>query len=124
MEIKIKRIYEKPAKSDGTRILIDRIWPRGVKRIDAAIDDWMKEIAPSESLRKWFDHKEERFAEFEKKYIIELENNAGAVQQLLGKAKENRLTLLYGAKDQIHNQAAVLKTYLLNQQLQHTKTYE
>ena len=115
MDIQTKRIYEKPANSDGTRILIDRVWPRGVSKGDAKLDEWMKEIAPSTELRKWFDHEEERFDDFSKKYKKELENHSKLVQQLLEKAKDKRLTLLYGAKDEKHNQAIVLKNYLENQ---------
>tara|TARA_R110002020_G_scaffold316113_6_gene531182 strand:+ start:197 stop:544 length:348 start_codon:yes stop_codon:yes gene_type:complete len=115
MDIQTKRIYEKPANRDGTRILIDRVWPRGVSKGDAKLDEWMKEIAPSTELRKWFDHEEERFDDFSKKYKKELENHSKLVQQLLEKAKDKRLTLLYGAKDEKHNQAIVLKNYLENQ---------
>ncbi|MBG44796.1 MAG: hypothetical protein CL530_12590 [Aequorivita sp.] len=115
MDIQTKRIYEKPANRDGTRILIDRVWPRGVSKGDAKLDEWMKEIAPSTELRKWFDHEEKRFDDFSKKYKKELENHSKLVQQLLEKAKDKRLTLLYGAKDEKHNQAIVLKNYLENQ---------
>ena len=115
MDIKIKRIYEDPEKSDGTRILVDRIWPRGVTKEDAKLDDWIKEIAPSTELRKWFDHKEKRYDEFLKKYKKELEDHQDLVSDLLKRTKEKRLTLLYGAKDEEHNQAVVLKEYLENQ---------
>lgn len=115
IDIKIKRIYEDASKNDGFRILVDRIWPRGVSKKDAKLDEWMKEIAPSTELRKWFDHKEDRFAEFEKKYYKELENRPELIEELLKKAKEKRLTLLYGAKDETHNQAAVLKDFIENQ---------
>ncbi|MCG2419256.1 DUF488 family protein [Aequorivita sp. F47161] len=115
MDIQTKRIYEKAANRDGTRVLVDRVWPRGVSKEDAKLNEWMKEIAPSEKLRKWFDHKEERFEEFSKKYKKELEKHSNLVQQLLDKAKDKRLTLLFGAKDEAHNQAIVLKEYLDNQ---------
>ncbi|MCB0454374.1 MAG: DUF488 domain-containing protein [Aequorivita sp.] len=115
IDIKIKRIYEDASKNDGFRILVDRIWPRGVSKKDAKLDEWMKEIAPSTELRKWFDHKEDRFAEFEKKYYKELENCPELIEELLKKAQEKRLTLLYGAKDETHNQAAVLKDFIENQ---------
>ena len=114
MDIKIKRIYDDPEKSDGIRILVDRIWPRGVSKEEAKLDDWIKEIAPSTELRKWFDHKEERFGEFLKKYKKELEDHQDLVINLLKKAKKKRLTLLYGAKDKKHNQAVVLKEFLEN----------
>ena len=113
MDIQTKRIYEKPANRDGTRILIDRVWPRGVSKGDAKLDEWMKEIAPSTELRKWFDHEEERFDDFSKKYKKELENHSKLVQQLLEKAKDKRLTLLYGAKDEKHNQAILFSAILL-----------
>ncbi len=115
MDIQIKRIYEKAANRDGTRILVDRVWPRGVSKEDAKLDEWMKDIAPSKELRKWFDHKEERFDGFSKKYKKELKDHSDLVEQLLEKAKEKRLTLLYGAKDEKHNQAVVLKEYLEDQ---------
>lgn len=112
MDIKIKRIYEDPADSDGTRILVDRIWPRGVSKEKAKLDDWIKEVAPSTELRKWFDHKDERFEEFSKKYKKELEAHSDLIQDLLKKAKSKRLTLLYGAKNEKYNQAVVLKEFL------------
>lgn len=115
MDIKIKRVYDEPEKSDGTRILVDRIWPRGVSKEDAKLKDWIKEIAPSTELRKWFDHKEERFEEFSKRYKKELESQTDLVNSLLQHAKENQLTLLYGARDEKHNQAIVLKEFLENQ---------
>lgn len=114
MDIHIKRIYEDTSKTDGFRVLVDRIWPRGVSKEDAKLDEWLKEIAPSTELRKWFDHKEERFEEFSKKYKEELKNHSDLVEKLLKTAKNKRLTLLYGAKDETHNQAVVLKTYLEN----------
>lgn len=112
MDIKIKRIYEDPAKSDGVRILVDRIWPRGISKEKAHLDDWMKEIAPSTELRKWFDHQDERFEEFSVKYKKELQDKSDLIQELLDKAKSKRLTLLYGAKNEKHNQAVVLKEFL------------
>ncbi|MEM0518179.1 DUF488 domain-containing protein [Aequorivita flava] len=115
MDIKTKRIYEDANKTDGFRVLVDRIWPRGVSKEDANLNEWMKEIAPSKELRKWFDHKEERFDEFSKKYKSELKKKDDLVQQLIAKAKDKRITLLYGAKDEKNNQAIVLKEYLENQ---------
>lgn len=111
-EIQIKRIYEDASKNDGFRVLVDRVWPRGVSKEDVKLDEWMKEIVPSTELRKWFDHKEERFDEFSKKYKKELDKHSNLVEELLNKAKEKCLTLLYGAKDETHNQAVVLKVYL------------
>lgn len=113
MEIQIKRIYEDASKDDGFRVLVDRIWPRGVSKENAKLDEWMKEIAPSTALRKWFDHKPERFDEFSKKYKIELQEHSNIIDQLQKKAGKKVLTLLYSAKDEKHNQAVVLKNYLL-----------
>lgn len=113
MDIQIKRIYEDAAKSDGFRILVDRIWPRGISKEDAQLDTWMQEIAPSTELRKWFDHKKERFPEFSEKYELELTQNSVLIKELRRTANEKRITLLYGAKDQKYNQAAVLKKFLL-----------
>lgn len=110
--IHIKRIYDDPAKSDGTRVLVDRLWPRGVSKDDAHLDLWLKEIAPSNELREWFGHKPERFAEFSRKYKEELANNpAVATLQELARNSE-QLTLLYGARDPDHNQAVVLQQLL------------
>lgn len=104
----IKRVYEKPDENDGTRILIDRLWPRGLKKEEAKIDRWMKEIAPSDSLRKWFAHKEERWEVFLHRYKNELKEKNEPLKQLhdLGRAK--KVTLLYAAKDEERNNAVVL----------------
>ncbi len=110
MAFRIKRIYEKPASTDGTRVLVDRLWPRGLKKTDAKIDLWMKEVAPSAELRKWFGHEPERFAEFKRRYKKELSKDAFAELRNLGKDKT--VTLLYGAKDPEMNQAAVLLALL------------
>ena len=115
MDIQIKRIYEDASKSDGFRVLVDRIWPRGVSKEDSQLDEWLKEIAPSTELRKWFNHKEERFSEFSKKYKVELRNHSDLIEELLKKARKQRLTLLYGAKDEKYNQAVVLKSFLEKQ---------
>lgn len=112
MKIKIKRIYEDVENDDGTRILVDRLWPRGVSKEEAQLADWMKEIAPSTELRKWFNHEEDRFPEFSKKYKKELESHNDLTNALLKKAKSNQLTLVYSAKDEVHNQAVVLKEFL------------
>ncbi len=114
MDICIKRIYEDPTQDDGIRILVDRVWPRGIKKEEAKLDEWMKDIAPSTELRKWFDHKAERYDEFLKKYKQELKDRPELIDELLKKAKKNKVTLLYGAKDKKHNQAVVLKEFLLD----------
>lgn len=110
--IKIKRVYEDYAKNDGYRVLVDRIWPRGVSKEAAKLDDWNKEIAPSTELRKWFGHKEERFEEFKKRYKKELENHREELKEIKSVTKEKTVTLLYGAKYEKMNQAVVLKEVL------------
>lgn len=111
--IKIKRVYEKPAKEDGCRVLVDRLWPRGVKKEAAHLDLWMKEVAPSDALRKWFGHVPEKWPEFQKRYRAELAKKHELVAQLKKMAKEHRtMTLLYGAKDEQHNQAVALAEML------------
>lgn len=110
--IKIKRIYEDPSDDDSYRILVDRVWPRGVSKEDAKLDDWKKEIAPSDELRKWFDHDPDKFDEFEKKYIKELEDKAEDIDAIRKQANKHMVTLLYGAKDTEYNQAVVLQKVL------------
>lgn len=105
-------MYEPAQRSDGYRVLVDRLWPRGLSKDKAAVDLWMKEVAPSAELRTWFGHKPERFAEFSKKYRVELKTNP-AVEQLRALAREHKtVTLLYGARDTEHNHALVLAEYL------------
>jgi uncharacterized protein YeaO (DUF488 family) len=107
--IKIKRVYEKPAKEDGWRVLVDRLWPRGMKKEAAHLDVWMKEVAPSDALRKWFGHKPEKWSGFQKKYRAELAKKKELVADLKKMAKEHgTMTLLFGAKDEEHNEAVVL----------------
>ncbi|HEY3415097.1 MAG TPA: DUF488 family protein [Armatimonadota bacterium] len=110
--VKLKRIYESPAPDDGVRILIDRLWPRGVSRETAALDDWDREIAPSPDLRKAFSHDPEHWVAFRAGYFAELQANRDAVERLLRFAREGTLTLLYAAKDPVYNHAQVLKEYL------------
>lgn len=110
--IQIKRAYEQPSDQDGFRILVDRLWPRGLKKSEAKLDLWMKEVAPEDRLRKWFSHDPEKWEEFRKYYLKELEQKEEYVQKLLEKARESNLTLLYAAKDEIYNNATVLKEYL------------
>ena len=97
LDIKVKRIYEPPSPSDGQRVLIDRVWPRGVRKEDAALTLWLKNIAPSDELRKWFGHEPTRWMEFQQRYRDELDRNAEAVGQLRAMLDNGRLTLLYGA---------------------------
>ena len=98
--IRIKRVYNEPEKSDGVRVLVDRIWPRGLSKERAGLDRWLKEIAPSTGLRKWFGHDPEKWAEFKRKYFSELDVKEDLVHWLEDKSKEGHLTLLYGAKDE------------------------
>lgn len=114
MDVKLKRVYEAPEKSDGTRILVDRLWPRGLTREKAALDLWLKEIAPSTELRKFFGHDPAKWAEFRTRYKEELKANAEAVSQLRDALKTGPATLLYGARDREHNEAVVLLDYLNN----------
>ncbi|MBN9225972.1 MULTISPECIES: DUF488 domain-containing protein [Legionella] len=106
--IKIKRIYEQPGSSDGYRILVDRLWPRGVKKEKADIDLWLKDVAPSNGLRHWFNHEPEKWPEFQERYAQELKNKEEQVQTIITKAKSQTVTLLYGAKDEQHNNALAL----------------
>lgn len=112
MDIRLKRIYEDAAPDDGARILVDRLWPRGVSKEKAALDLWLRDIAPSNELRKWFGHDPAKWDEFQKRYRVELENNPDAVNTLRAKVAEGPVTLLYGARDQEHNEAQVLKDFL------------
>lgn len=111
--IKIKRIYDPPELEDGYRILIDRLWPRGIGKEKAKLDEWNKNIAPSTELQKWFDHKEERFEEFSLRYQEELKTHYSELERLFEIAKKQNLCLLYGAKNPNNNQAVVLKAILL-----------
>ena len=114
--IVIKRVYEEASENDGYRILVDRLWPRGVSKEEAKLDEWDKIIAPSTELRKWFDHKEERLQEFEIRYKEELLQQEEELNRLRKIATTKKITLLYGAKDPVINQAIVLKN-ILNQTL-------
>ena len=112
MSINLKRIYEPPAKEDGYRILVDRLWPRGFTKEKAALDLWLKEIAPSTELRKWFGHDPEKWKDFQKKYREELKENKEAVATLKDYIKKGKVTILYGAKDEEHNEARVIKEFV------------
>lgn len=112
MNIAIKRAYDEAAASDGYRALVDRLWPRGVKKENLKVDEWCKEIAPSTELREWFAHDPAKFSEFKKRYIAELGKN-NLASELLKRAEDSgTLTLVYSAKDTEHNQAVVLADYL------------
>ncbi len=110
--IKLKRAYEQPTRGDGVRILVDRLWPRGVKKADAAIDHWMKDVAPSAALRQWFGHDPVRWAEFRHRYRNELKEHEKEIHELRGLARHGPITLVYAARDQAHNEAVVLRDFL------------
>ncbi|RDE10052.1 DUF488 domain-containing protein [Pelagibacterium lacus] len=114
----IKRAYEPADKEDGYRVLVDRLWPRGLHKDDAALDEWLKDVAPSTELRKWFNHDPERFPEFRRRYRKELSDNPD-VEKLAALAKKGKLTLVYSARDETHNQARVLAEYLAERQRSH-----
>lgn|SRR5690554_2201927 len=106
--VKIKRIYDEPSADDGYRVLVDRLWPRGIRKDAAKLDEWVREIAPSTELRKWFNHKPDRFDEFEARYRQELQSKQELLTGLKQHAQKQPLCLLYAAKDSKFNQAAVL----------------
>ncbi|MDP4240517.1 MAG: DUF488 domain-containing protein [Bacteroidota bacterium] len=109
MELKIKRVYEKAGVEDGTRILVDRLWPRGLTKEKAQVAIWLKEIAPSTGLRKWFGHEPAKWNEFRERYLQELKNNEQETSILKEQLEKGIVTLVYGAKDEAHNEAVVLR---------------
>jgi uncharacterized protein YeaO (DUF488 family) len=111
--IKLKRAYEEASRGDGVRVLIDRLWPRGVTKADAAIDHWFKELAPSTTLRKWFGHDPVRWATFQRRYADEIRDHRDALAQLRRLATQGTVTLVYAAHDEAHNDAIVLRNVLL-----------
>ena len=110
--IQLKRVYEKPSRKDGMRILVDRLWPRGLTKERAAVRLWLKDVAPSTELRKWFDHDPAKWKQFQVRYRKELRENKDALELLKRQVKEHTVTLVYGARDEEHNEAVVLKTIL------------
>jgi len=112
MKLNIKRVYEKPNEQDGKRVLVDRLWPRGLTKEKADIDLWLKGIAPTTELRKWFNHDAAKWKEFQKRYRKELNNNKEQVSLLKDQLKKGIVTLVYGARDEEHNEALVLKEWL------------
>jgi uncharacterized protein YeaO (DUF488 family) len=112
MNIQLKRVYHAASPGDGHRLLVDRIWPRGLGKQEARIDDWMKEIAPSTELRKWFGHEPAKWAEFRRRYFAELSDRPELVERLVEMARGGPLTLVYAAKDEEHNNAVALREYL------------
>jgi len=111
--VKLKRAYESPAAEDGTRVLVDRLWPRGVKKTDAAIDQWAKELAPSTQLRQWFGHDPARWEEFRQRYLAEIREHRDAFDRLRDLARKGPVTLVYAAHDETHNDAVALREILL-----------
>lgn len=112
MALQIKRVYDTPATADGHRVLVDRLWPRGLSKEHAQVDTWIRDIGPSDALRKWFDHDPDKFSEFQERYWTELAENP-ALEQMRDVLSTFRVvTLVYGAKDEEHNQAVVLRDYL------------
>lgn len=110
--LRIKRVYETADDDDGFRVLIDRLWPRGLSKDAAHVDLWLKELAPSTELRKWFAHDPAKWTVFRERYIAELQDQGEALSQLRARMRKARVTLLYGAKDETHNNAVVLKALL------------
>lgn len=109
----MKRVYDPPGPGDGFRVLVDRLWPRGMKKEELQADLWLKEVAPSTELRQWFHHQPENWEEFSQRYLAELDRQPEAVERLLQAVQEGPITLLYSAKNQQQNQAVVLRDYLL-----------
>ena len=112
MDIEIKRVYEPASKDDGYRVLVDRLWPRGMKKEEVEFDLWLREVAPSNSLRKWYGHDPERWEEFKTRYARELEDKKELVEQIESKAKDERVTLLFSSKEEHNNNAQALKEYI------------
>jgi uncharacterized protein YeaO (DUF488 family) len=114
--VRLKRAYEPPAADDGTRILVDRLWPRGVKKTDAAINEWMKEIAPTAALRKWFGHDTARWPEFRRRYKSEIREHPDELERLRALAQRGRVTLVFAAHDEAHNNAVVIRDMLVGRE--------
>ena len=112
IDIRVKRVYEPARPADGQRVLVDRLWPRGVSKEKAALTLWLKDIAPSDELRHWFDHKAERWEEFQRRYAAELADREEPLRQLGNLLDNGRVTLLYGAHDETHNNAVALAAWL------------
>lgn len=112
MEIRIKRVYDERARTDGRRILVDRLWPRGLSKQDAAIDFWARDVAPSDELRRWYRHSPQKWPEFRRRYFRELDANPGGVDELLAACGSGRVTFLYGSKEPKLNNAIALVEYL------------
>ena len=112
MKIQLKRVYEPPEKQDGTRLLVERLWPRGLTKEKAGIDEWFKDVAPSPELRKWYGHDPAKWEAFRKRYLDELRGNSEAVDRLRKRVKEGPVAFVYAARDEKHNSALLLKEFL------------
>lgn len=112
MRIWVRRAYEAPTRNDGYRVLVDRVWPRGVAREDLELDEWDRDLAPSTRLRKWFGHDPARWEEFQRRYFDELRGKEEPIRRLLDRIRRGRVTLVFGARDRDHNQAVALRTFL------------
>ena len=112
MLVRVKRVYEAPSRSDGARILVDRLWPRGVTKEQARVDLWLKEIAPSAELRQWFNHEPEKWNEFKRRYVAELRQRPEVVARLVEAVRSGLVTLVYGSKEKRFNNAVVLEEFL------------
>lgn len=110
--IKLKRVYDEISDDDGFRILVDRLWPRGIKKSDAGINMWLKDVAPSDKLRKWFKHDHRKWEEFRQLYIEELEDKKRRIEEVIESVNDDTITLVFAAKDRQHNQAVVLKEFI------------
>ena len=113
MKILVKRVYEPVAKSDGFRVLVDRLWPRGLSKSDAKLDLWLPDLGPSTALRRWFNHDSARWSEFQRRYHAELKMKTALLATITKQAKTSSVMLLYSAKDERHNQAVALQSFLL-----------
>ncbi len=112
MPVSLKRVYERPSAADGKRVLVERLWPRGLKKEDAKVDEWLREIAPSTELRKWFGHDPEKWNEFKQRYWKELQKKSDIISKLAEEIKESHVTFVFAAKDEQHNNAVALKEYV------------
>ena len=112
VNIRIKRVYDPPSEDDGLRVLVDRLWPRGLKKSGSSIDFWAKELAPTTTLRKWFNHEEHKFREFRLSYLEELSFRQDIVRKIFEQSDNGTITLLFAAVDRLHNQAIVLQEFL------------
>ena len=112
IEVAVKRVYDPPARSDGCRVLVDRLWPRGLSKSAAKLDAWIKELAPSDELRAWFGHDPAKWASFKRTYVRQLEQQGNVCERLLERCSHGTVTLLFAAKDREHNNAVALKQYL------------